>query len=72
MAMHRGSKALVLAALALTLALAACGRRGSLEDPGRAAGANPPVAEYVEKPDGMEVPAGEKPEEKRFFLDFLI
>jgi predicted small lipoprotein YifL len=72
MAMHGGSKALVLCTLALTLALAGCGRRGALEDPGRAAGPNPPAAEDVEQPNGMEVPAGEMPERKRFFLDFLI
>ena len=66
---------LAVVALAISLALSACGRRGPLDPPPRAAAqANPQQqpssAESTEDDNGNPVmPAAQK---KRFFLDFLL
>ncbi|WP_346912130.1 lipoprotein [uncultured Roseibium sp.] len=71
--MHRGSKALLLCALALTLALGGCGRRGALDVPGA------PAATGTSDEAGQIDPAGPAPEQQdvkpardSFPLDFLI
>jgi predicted small lipoprotein YifL len=71
--MHRGSKALLLCALALTLALGGCGRRGALEVP------EAPAATGTSGDTGRADPAGQTPEQQdvkparhSFPLDFLI
>ncbi len=64
-------KSLALIGLCLSLTLAGCGRKGSLEDPAAvtpqadAAAADPAVAPA---PPASEAPESDKP----FFLDFLI
>jgi predicted small lipoprotein YifL len=72
MGMHRGLKALVLLALAATLALGGCGRRGALESPGSAANSTQPEAAPVDPAAPPADTATEKPPRKGFFLDPLI
>lgn len=72
MGMHRGLKALVLLALAATLALGGCGRRGALETPRSTANSTQPQAAPVDPAAPPADVAAEKPAGKRFFLDPLI
>jgi len=70
LAMQSGSKALILFALSLMLALGGCGRRGALEIPAASGSAAPP-AEYGQTgqvQDQQEV----RPARNSFPLDFLI
>ncbi|MHA7775711.1 LPS translocon maturation chaperone LptM [Roseibium sp. M-1] len=71
MAMTTRLKTLALLGLCLSLTLAGCGRKGSLDVPGAPAAAetgsavDPALAAVPEQP---ETPENDKP----FFLDFLI
>ena len=71
LAMHRGSKTLILCALSLMLALGGCGRRGALEVPSAPAAsttASGEDAQTGQQPQQQNV----KPARKDFPLDFLI
>lgn len=69
--MHSGLKALVLCALALTLALGGCGRRGALDVPASSA-VSPDPATTAQTGNQPVDATAEPADSKSFPLDFLI